>query len=74
MRSSTKNVSETTVEELVPAKKNKNVQFLQKKINPGHPQGGEKKRLLDRMSMEGSSADRTYEKGERKEDHAPLVF
>ena len=44
------------------------------KIDPSDSQGGEKKRLLEGRSMEDSDADRANEKGERKEDHAPLVF
>ena len=67
-------MSETVVEGLVPAKKNKSAQFLEEKIDPGDSQGGEKKHFLDRRSMEDSDADRANEKGGRKEDHAPLVF
>ena len=74
MRCSIKNVSETAVEGLLSAKKNKSVQFLEKKIDPGDSQGGKKKRLLEGRRMEDSDAGRANEKGERKEDHAPLVF
>ena len=46
------------------AKKHKNAQFMEEKIDPSHTQGGEKNGLLEERSVECSNADRTYEKRE----------